>query len=184
MDHGSRPLLPSVGAFVFLRRQITNPGGRYRVTRVTPKVIKVKRGSDEAVELSHHHFFMLLDEPRSNAPDEGVLRASGYCVGEKDIQADQRRTILEQLVYRASSELPDLPTVPLWGEPGSPKRLTKMADTIWNLAEAHRSILSWRTAVADWDDDLEWLRRRFAKEIDASWPVVDLAELTNRPTIG
>jgi superfamily I DNA/RNA helicase len=94
---------------------------------------------------------------------EGMLSFMGYQVGiTSDLTPTERRSIL-WYVYRG-----DLPFVlsrsytEEWGAPASAKRLAKMTITISAFIEnARRRRTDMRVAIAEWQDDLAYIKRHF-----------------------
>lgn len=113
-----------------------------------------------------------VDEPdRSLQADVSPLRALGYAVGTRGLSVERRREILGQAF------LGDLPTVESidymqkWGTRRSPERLRRLAEHLASLCRQGKIHRGRTQAVADWEDDLEWLRRTFYQgHMRFSWP--------------
>jgi len=97
------------------------------------------------------------------AADLGILARMGYRVGQtRGLPTQVRRRILERTF---EGPLPPAPEAyaTLWDEPSSPGRLRKIASTIAALARngRRRGCDAMEEAVAEWEDDLAWLKERF-----------------------
>ncbi len=95
---------------------------------------------------------------------EGVLSFMGYKVGLKGLSVSARRTILD---YAFNGHLPCLnSTIYMreWGEPGSGRRLRKMANSLAffrRSAEGRDYYADMTAANEDWSNDLEYLRLKY-----------------------
>lgn len=92
----------------------------------------------------------------------GPLRFMGYRVGRNGEETGARRDILRAAF---TGELPivgPLQYMREWGEPNSPERLRKIADSIATFC---RNMKAKRDpsleAIEDWESDLEWLKDEF-----------------------
>jgi hypothetical protein len=96
--------------------------------------------------------------------EHGVLSFMGYHVGESSaLSAEQRRSILAYVLAEQIPKVNDPAYMSKWGDPGSEKRLRKMADSLATFARsaklnkhADKSI-----AVFEWESDLVYLKRTF-----------------------
>jgi hypothetical protein len=93
----------------------------------------------------------------------GMLSFMGYEVGMKsDLTTSERREIL---AYVYHGRLPCVNTKAYtaeWGDPGSVVRLHKMKRTISTFIEnARRKRSNMDVAIAQWMEDLEFIRRTF-----------------------
>jgi hypothetical protein len=93
----------------------------------------------------------------------------GYAVGDKGLPRNQRRAIL-----RAAFE-EDIPTVgsaeymAQWSQPATPARLEKIANFLAaNCQNLKRKGKGTEKAVAEWEDDLRWLKETFYDRL--KWP--------------
>jgi hypothetical protein len=104
--------------------------------------------------------------------DEGVLKMPGYTTGLQGLGETKRRDLLEDLYLERQPLLRGHPQEAQWGYPGSAARLQKLANTIASHARnPKRRKKPPLAAVADWEDDLLYLKRahydgRFAFQ----WP--------------
>jgi hypothetical protein len=119
-------------------------------------------------------------EPGSNpaSPDSwpkvGMLKYLGYAVGEKGASTSSRRSILARLF--AMQTLPKVDSeayVAEWSAPNSGMRLRKMAHSIASFCKSanRRGDSSMDTAVADWEEDLAWLKATYYDgKFDGAFP--------------
>jgi hypothetical protein len=98
-------------------------------------------------------------------PKVGLLKHLGYTVGRDGLAAGTRRSILAR-IYDSS----DLPTVvsneymAKWGLPCSSQRLHQLAQCIASFSKLRkRSGTDYSSAVAEWEDDLDWLKTKYYK---------------------
>ena len=100
---------------------------------------------------------------KDNWHEEGLLKHMGYRVGSKGRPRVERREILRNVFFHR-----DLPFVNSgeymaeWGPPESTERLMKLANSIAAFCRnGKRKSKPPRFAIADWEEDLAWLRREF-----------------------
>ena len=104
---------------------------------------------------------------------EGPLKFLGYSVGENAAPPEVRRGILGRVF-----EGPLPPVFPPdyldeWGDPGSPKRLKKMADSIASFARSKKrhDAVRFTQAIRDWESDLGHLHRTYyVGRFGFGWP--------------
>jgi hypothetical protein len=98
-------------------------------------------------------------------PEEGILSFVGYRVGKTNPTRPKelRKLILEGIFL---GEIP--PIIPRnllidWGEPGTKKRLLKIANVLAALTRnaKRKRQADMSIAISHWEDDLEYLRRKF-----------------------
>ncbi|MCK0173884.1 hypothetical protein [Mycolicibacterium sp. F2034L] len=98
-------------------------------------------------------------------PTSGVLGEMGYRVGRSGLVDGARKRILAEVLsveLVATSPAAEA-YVDEWGPPNSPKRLQKMVNSIAAFARnARRRDADFSEAIADWENDLEWLRVTFS----------------------
>jgi hypothetical protein len=99
-----------------------------------------------------------------DSPTPGVLKQMGYQVGNDGWETARRRAILKQVfeaeLVATSSGANSY--VREWGAPGSRQRLVKMTDAIAAFARnAGRQKADFTQAIADWEQDLAWLRATY-----------------------
>lgn len=121
-----------------------------------------------------------------SAWDEGIgespLHRLGYAVGKTSaVSVRKRREVLTQ-AFRG-----DIPAVGTavymrrWGEPGTRRRLRRMArhiDALIKVARARKSQLGhdMDTAIGEWTADLEWLRASFFESwMRFRWPATSVS---------
>lgn len=103
----------------------------------------------------------------------GPLKLLGYAVGRNGKPTSVRRRILEEAFTTAS--LPragDAQYMASWGTASSSARLQKMADSIATFARnAKKRRKPPEEAIAQWEEDLQWLKARFYKgRFRFTWP--------------
>lgn len=102
--------------------------------------------------------------PSSDFPEKGMLATLGYHVGHSGEKRQMRRAILE---YLMTEQLPlvDNPVYTAeWGEPLSRKRLEKFCRTLEALISQKKHWKGMGLAIADWEEDLEWVQSNFGNE--------------------
>ena len=92
-----------------------------------------------------------------------MLAAVGYRVGQSGVPAHQRRAILRSLVDRPYRKLPRVSGIRDWGAAKTEARMTKLVHCLASFAaNARRRMNPPRSAIADWENDLEWLRTEYS----------------------
>ncbi|MEN4447992.1 hypothetical protein [Mycobacterium sp. SM3041] len=94
-------------------------------------------------------------------PSAGILSTMGYRVGRNGLRDAARRSILSEVmgveIVAASPAANDY--VDEWGEPGSSRRLKKMANAIAAFARnARKRSGDFSVAIEAWEADLIWLQ--------------------------
>jgi hypothetical protein len=112
-------------------------------------------------------------------PQVGLLKHMGYSVGMNGLGSQSRHEILEEVFL--SEALPVVTSSDYmreWGERQSAKRLRKMANSIATFCRnaKHRSWSDMDEAIADWEEDLDWLKKRFYDghlSLQFRWPTTE-----------
>lgn len=97
--------------------------------------------------------------PNFDRPEQGLLGALGYHVGQSHGAATEMRRLILKFVLEG--ELPMIHSASYmleWGEPNSSKRFEKLVRVLENLIEGNRRKPNSKLAVKQWSEDLEWLR--------------------------
>ena len=110
-------------------------------------------------------------------PPRSPLTLLGYRVGKDCPVCVTRQPILSR-AFREELPLVELPPDELdaymrkWGDPGSEKRLEKIATHIANSCFTFKRSLRLKEAIADWESDLLWLKENiYDKEsFTFDWP--------------
>lgn len=107
----------------------------------------------------------------------GLFKHLGYAVGRSGRSEEERRKALRKAYtvrWLPSSLPPDYRSE--WGRPRSSMRLQKMADSIASLCRlAKRRPQNMKIAIAEWEQDLEWLRVTYYDgHYQFEWPSTDV----------
>lgn len=113
-------------------------------------------------------------------PPEGMLSWLGYRVGKTNPTPRAQREVILDYVFE--SELPPLNSheyFAQWGEPATPKRLSKIAETIAAFVRLAKGRIDPRLgrAISDWEEDLKYLYDKYYVDqfgFDFMWPSTDL----------
>lgn len=109
-----------------------------------------------------------IDEPMQPV---GVLKASGYVVGNSGLSPSERRQILAAIYKEALTVRLDRGYLAEWGRPQSAIRLRKLANTIAALTRNMKRKRSDAASVEHWQADLDYLKRTFYDGVyDFRWP--------------
>ena len=104
--------------------------------------------------------------PQKHTP----LTAHGYHVGRRfGLPVLIRREILRRCAEEPLMPAFSAPVLSTWGEPRTPQRLLRIAEHIAESANSNRNLVRNRDAVADWRNDLGFLKARYA-EVQIQWP--------------
>ncbi len=98
---------------------------------------------------------------KASTPEEGVLDAYGYKVGKSGLKDFARRKRLDAIM---SEELPLVGSpahMVEWGSPFSPQRYRKLHRVIQVNISSHKYRDNLEVAVADWEEDLDYLEREW-----------------------
>lgn len=106
---------------------------------------------------------------------ESPIHKMGYSVGWSGLDTNERRQILKT-AFRGS--LPAIGRSPsdkaylaLWGAPGTPSRLRRMARHLWQQRNMREERDGYEVAVREWGSDLAWLKKNFYKPaMSFKWP--------------
>ena len=94
-----------------------------------------------------------------------MLKYKGYSVGSfSNITSWERQVILREVYEEQLPNLVDSGYMVQWGSPQSAQRLKKMAESIASFtrsAKRKRSQGNFDVAIADWEEDLAWLKQKF-----------------------
>lgn len=95
--------------------------------------------------------------------DEGLLRHYGYKVGINGLSQKERIKILNLIFVQSYLPLEDRAYVSEWGEPQTPERLKKLADSIaaFTRNAKRRNNPNFEQAIRDWETDLAYLKRNY-----------------------
>jgi len=98
-------------------------------------------------------------------PQEGMLKHKGYSVGSSsNVTRWKRQIILRDVYENPLPNVMDSDYMAQWGRPQSAKRLKKMAESLAAFtknAKRKRSQGNFDVAIADWEEDLAWLKEEF-----------------------
>ena len=97
----------------------------------------------------------------------------GYTVGSSGESERIRHSVLEQVFQERIWLDGDANYLAEWGQPGTPKRLRKMAESIATFCRnaKNRSDSSMEIAIDDWESDLDWLEEKFYTSLmKFPWP--------------
>ena len=117
----------------------------------------------------------LPDSPetfRGYQVDESPLAYADYHVGiTLGLPLNQRRQILAQVFEQPIKWMHSDEYMEEWGRPGSRKRLWRMAHHLAWLIRTRLSQPNMEYAVADWEEDREWLRKQYFRPwMKFNWP--------------
>jgi hypothetical protein len=104
--------------------------------------------------------------------DIGVLRTLGYRVGVEGLGEIRRHDLLDDVYTEPLGILRGHPQEAQWGGPASARRLHKLANVIAAFARnAKRRARPPAIAVAEWEADLRYLKKKFYDgRYDFQWP--------------
>ena len=95
-------------------------------------------------------------------PEKGMLATLGYHVGHSGEKRSIRRAILDYLMTEQLPMVDNPVYVAEWGAPSSKQRLDKFCRTIEALIRQNKNRPGMGLAVSDWQEDLVWVRGRYA----------------------
>jgi hypothetical protein len=89
----------------------------------------------------------------------GPLKVLGYTVGQEGHEKRFRRAILRRVFEGVLPPVFPADYMSLWGPPGSPRRLGKMAESIASFTRSakRRDADKLAQAIEDWENDLQHL---------------------------
>ena len=107
-----------------------------------------------------------------------MLSLLGYHVGETlPLRPTLRESILEYVFEHHLPPVGDVAYFGEWGEPQSPRRLRKLANTLASLTRnaKRRDPLRFSRAIDEWEDDLTLLHEKYyVRLFHFGWPVTEL----------
>jgi hypothetical protein len=106
----------------------------------------------------------------------GMLSYLGYRVGTEARSDSERQAILNRVFEGRLPWLNDRAYMMSWGEPASPQRLKKMADSLASFCKnAKNEGKNWkRTAIRHWETDLGYLYGRYYRgKFGFAWPTTE-----------
>ena len=172
--------------FCFLNYIQNNPAGYYQPFSV--EFIQQKQKEAQSYLQSKHYFKWpdTVIAPRSltgtpvderSWPQKGMLKYKGYSVGSSsNVTCWKRQIILREVYENQLPNVMDSDYMAQWGRPQSAKRLKKMAESLAAFAKnakRKRSQGNFDVAIADWEEDLAWLKKEFYDGVYSkvfSWP--------------
>ena len=113
----------------------------------------------------------------------GMLKFMGYRVGRKAaLSADRRRAILAYVFLGKLPPVNDTHYMQEWGRPKSNRRLRKIANSLAAFARNARrkKSSSWNHAIANWEADLAYLKKRFYDKRIRDWKWPETVRRSNR----
>lgn len=113
----------------------------------------------------------------------GMLKFMGYGVGSKAaLSADRRRAILNYVFMGRLPPVNDSHYTQEWGRPRSNRRLRKIANSLAAFARNARrkKSSSWNHAIANWEADLAYLKKRFYDRRIRDWKWPETVRPSNR----
>jgi hypothetical protein len=104
--------------------------------------------------------------------EQSPLHVMGYRVGNSGEDDETRREILRQVFEGQLPIVSERSYMDGWGEPRSGQRLRRIAEHIANQCTKNSSrAQSMQQAIADWKDDLQWLKETFyVGHMQFHWP--------------
>jgi hypothetical protein len=103
----------------------------------------------------------------------GPLKFLGYTVGGDGHSEGMRWAILQRVFEGVLPPVFPADYLSLWGAPGSPKRLSKMAESIASFARSakRRDADTLAHAIGDWENDLQHLYHTYyVGRFGFAWP--------------
>lgn len=93
----------------------------------------------------------------------GILNHYEYRVGQEGAVVTVRQRALDRIIsIELDAKIFEMSYIKQWGLPGSVARLMKLANTIAALCRnAKRSSKNFEQAIADWEDDLSYLKIKY-----------------------
>ncbi len=98
---------------------------------------------------------------KAATPTEGVLSKVGYKVGVDGLKEPVRRRILDYVLTGTLPPVGSPAHMAEWGEPKSRQRFRKLLRVIRVLASSGNTLGTMDKAVAEWEDDLNYLDREW-----------------------
>lgn len=111
--------------------------------------------------------------PRDIFKPEGMLKLYGYKVGLNGLPENQRRQILDDVFLHSLPSIDDVSYLGEWGQPGTAKRLRKLAESIaaFTRNAKRRNSGNFNKAIQNWEADLAYSKRTYYEEqFNFHWP--------------
>jgi hypothetical protein len=111
--------------------------------------------------------------PITAEPADGMLKLCGYKVGLNGLPENQRRQILDNVFLHFLPSIDDVSYLGEWGQPGTAKRLRKLAESIaaFTRNAKRRNSGNFNKAIQNWEADLAYLKRTYYEEqFNFHWP--------------
>lgn len=104
--------------------------------------------------------------------DESPLKKLGYAVGKtKGVEKRQRQKILRQAIHGTLPRTHSSKYMAEWGQPGTRRRIWRMANHLAWLAQLWSRLPSHDIAVSEWREDLDFMRKEFFRPyMRFAWP--------------
>lgn len=107
------------------------------------------------------HLFQRGDY-KASSPKNGVLSVVGYKVGNDGGTEKQRRMKLDFIMCGILPPVASPAYMAEWGEPKTRQRYRKLHRVIRVLASSGKKFPNMELAVQQWEDDLEYLEKRWS----------------------
>lgn len=108
--------------------------------------------------------------PNYNVP-QSPLPLLGYKVGQTGVDEEARRDALRQAFEDSLHAVETFEYMEQWGEPGTPRRLRRIAEHLASLIRTRSGNPKFSEAIKDWTSDLKWLKETFYHgHMEFSWP--------------
>ncbi|GHF12495.1 hypothetical protein GCM10017044_03060 [Kordiimonas sediminis] len=98
---------------------------------------------------------------KADTPEEGVLKAVGYKVGNDGVTHKIRHQLLDYVMTRSLPSIGSPAYLAEWGEPDTKERYRKLHRVIRVLASSGKKFQNMDTAVHQWEEDLEYLEEKY-----------------------
>ena len=97
----------------------------------------------------------------------------GYAVGQLGAYRTRRRQVLDYVFNEKVPKVQSYEYMAGWGEPGSAKRLQKLANSLATFARnaRRRRTSDMEHAIAEWEEDLAYLKNTYFEGLFSfDWP--------------
>lgn len=98
---------------------------------------------------------------KADAPQEGVLKAIGYRVGNNGISEPKRHQLLDFAITGTLPPVGSPAHMAEWGEPCSRTRYAKLHRVIRVLASSARTLGNMEKAAEEWEEDLLYIEQKW-----------------------
>jgi hypothetical protein len=98
---------------------------------------------------------------KADTPEEGVLKAVGYKVGNDGRSVAIRHQLLDYIMTRALPPIGSPAYIAEWGEPMTKNRYRKLHRVIKVLASSAKHFENMDVAVLQWESDLEHIEKKY-----------------------